>query len=148
MSKNNAERDGILVKVRLDFRARGRDRSFLFKGKHTERAAEDARERQTSLFRNIPVQGAEIIDIDAGTEVYIVYDEAAHTEVAYAPLILTIKADNVESLLKFIARDEFRKIEVLDPASLTLSHTEIERILFRFFEETQELRAMLERKYN
>ena len=148
MTKSNAELDGILVKVRLDFKARGRDRSFLFKGKHTERAAEDARERQMSLFRNIPLQGAEIIDIDAGTEVYSVFDEAAHTAVAYAPLILTIRADSIESLIKFTTRDEFRKIEVLDPASMTLNHNDIERILYRFFEETQDIRAMLERRYN
>ena len=147
MSKNSAERDGILVKVRLDYKARDRDRPFLFKGKHTERAAEDARERQASLFRNIPLQGAEIIDIDAGTEVYSVFDETVNTEVVYAPLLLTIRAENIESLLKFTTRDEFRKVEVLDPASMTLDHSDVERILYRFFEETREIRALVERRY-
>ncbi|MCL2766211.1 MAG: hypothetical protein FWD21_00830 [Peptococcaceae bacterium] len=147
MSKNKSEREGILVKVRLDFRGKGK-RNFLFKSRNTEKAAEDTREHQLALFRNIPVQGAEIIDIDAGNEVYTVFDEITNAEVAYAPLILTIRADSLESLIKFIARDEFRKIEVLDPAEIVLNHNDVERVLYQIYEDIKEIRSLMERKYN
>jgi hypothetical protein len=144
---NATERDGILVKVRLDFKGKINDKNFFFRGKSSDRAAEEAREQQLALFRNVPVQGAQIIDLDAGADVYSVYDEFTNTEVAYAPLILTIEADNIESILKFTAREDFRKIEVLDPSSITLNHNEVERILYRVYEEIKELRTWLEKKY-
>ena len=147
MSKNKSEREGILVKVRLDFKGKGKG-PFLFKGKNTEKAAEDTREHQMAQFRNIPVQGAEIVDIDAGNEVYTVFDEITNSEVAYAPLILTIRADSLESLFKFTAREEFRKIEVLDPSEIILSHTDVERILYQVHEEIKEMRTWLERRFS
>ena len=147
MSKNKSEREGILVKIRLDFKGKGR-KNFLFKGRSTEKAAEDTREHQLALFRNIPVQGAEILDIDAGNEVYTVFDDLNNSEVAYAPLILTIRADSLESLLKFTARDEFRKIEVLDPSEMILGHNDLERVLYQVYEEIKEVRSSLERRYN
>jgi len=142
------DRNGILVKIRLDFKGTGKPGRFLFGGKNVDKAAEESREQQLAVFRNVPMQGIQIIDIDVSTEVYTVYDDIANNEVAYAPLVLTIKADSLENIIRFITREDFRKIEVLDPASITLSHNDIERLLFRFYEEMKEFRYWLERKYN
>jgi len=142
------DRNGILVKVRLDFKGTGKTGRFFFGGKNVDKAAEEYREQQLAVFRNVPMQGIHIIDIDVSTEVYTVFDDITNTEVAYAPLVLTIKADSLENIIRFIAREDFRKIEVLDPASISLSHSDIERILFRIYEEMKDFRLWLERKYN
>jgi hypothetical protein len=120
----------------------------LFGGKPTDRAAEEAREQQIAIFRNVPLQGIQIIDIDVSADVYTVYDDINNSDTAYAPLILTIRADTLENIIRFITRDDFRKIEILDPASISMNHTEIERLLFKVHEEMQESRSRLEKKYN
>lgn len=142
------ERSGILVKVRLDFKGTGRPGRFLFGGKNTDKAAEEAREQQVAIFRNVPLQGISIIDIDVSTDVYTVYDEITNSDTAYAPLVLTVKADALENVIRFITRDDFRKIEVLDPAYMSLTHADIERLFFRVHEEMKEFKSRLERKYN
>jgi hypothetical protein len=153
LSKNQAadstgDRDGILIKIRLDFRGNGKPGRFLFGGKPTDKAAEEAREQQIAIFRNVPLQGMQIIDIDVSADVYSVYDDLNNTDTAYAPLVLTIKADALENVIRFITRDDFRKIEILDPAHLTLNHSEIERLLYKIHEEMRESRHKLEKKYN
>jgi hypothetical protein len=90
----------------------------------------------------------QILDIDVSADVYTVYDDINNSETAYAPLILTIRADALENVIRFITRDDFRKIEVLDPAYITLNHSEIERLLFKVHEEMKESRSRLEKKYN
>ncbi|OQA06967.1 MAG: hypothetical protein BWY65_02042 [Firmicutes bacterium ADurb.Bin373] len=142
------DRDGILFKVRLDFSGAGKPGRFLFGGKPIDKAAEEAREQQIAIFRNVPLQGMHIIDIDVTADVYTVYDDLNNSDTAYAPLILTIKADALENIIRFIARDDFRKIEILDPAYISLNHAEIERLLFKVHEEMKESRARLEKKYN
>ncbi|MDD4766198.1 MAG: hypothetical protein PHF87_01260 [Desulfotomaculaceae bacterium] len=142
------DRDGILFRVRLDFTGAGKPGRFLFGGKPTDKAAEEAREQQIAIFRNVPLQGMQIIDIDVTADVYTVYDDLNNSDIAYAPLILTIKADALENIIRFIARDDFRKIEILDPAHITLNHAEIERFLFRIHEEMKESRARMEKKFN
>jgi hypothetical protein len=150
LSEDNSliDRDGVLFKVRLDFKSNGRPGRLLFGGKPSEKAAEEIREQQVAVFRNIPMQGIQIIDIDVSTDVYSVYDEITNTNVSYAPLVLTVKADNLENIVRFITREDFRKIEILDPASITLSHSDLERLLFRVYEEMKEYRLRLEKKYN
>jgi len=93
---------GIRVKVRLDFKGTGKPGRFLFGGKTTDKAAEEAREQQVSLLRNVPIQGIHIEDIDVGSDVYTVVDEINHPEVSYAPLVLTLNADSLESVIQFI----------------------------------------------
>lgn len=143
-----SDRDGILIRIRLDFKGTGRPGRFLFGGKPTDRAAEEAREQQIAIFRNVPLQGLQIIDIDVSGDVYTVYDDINNSDTAYAPLILTIKADALENIIRFITRDDFRKIEILDPAYISLNHSEIERLLFKVHEEMKESRSRLEKKYN
>lgn len=142
------DRDGILVKIRLDFKGTGKPGRFLFGGKPTDKAAEEAREQQVAIFRNVPMQGIHIMDIDVSSDVYTVHDEVTSSDTAYAPLVLTVKADGLENVIRFIAREDFRKIEILDPAYISLSHSEIERLLFRVHEELKEFKSRLERKYN
>jgi len=142
------DRNGILAKVRLDFQGDSKPGRLLFGGKPSDKAAEEAREQQVAIFKNVPLHGVEIMDIDLSTEVYTVSDELTGTTTAYAPLILTIQADSLENIIRFIAREDFRKVEILDPAYVTLSHYEIERLLFKVYEETKEYRTRLEKKYN
>jgi hypothetical protein len=145
---STGDMDGILIKIRLDFKGTGRPGRFLFGGKPTDKAAEEAREQQIAIFRNVPLQGMQIIDIDVSADVYNVYDDMNNSDTAFAPLILTIRADALESVIRFITRDDFRKIEILDPAYISLNHTEIERLLYKVHEEMKESRYRLEKKYN
>jgi hypothetical protein len=142
------ERNGILARVRLDFKGDGKPGRLLFGGKPSDKAAEEAREQQVAIFKNIPLHGVQIMDIDLGTEVYTVTDDFTGANTAYAPLVLTIRADSLESILRFITREDFRKVEILDPAFVTLSHYEIERMLFKVYEETKDYKSRLERKHN
>ncbi|MEW6171658.1 MAG: hypothetical protein AB1510_01120 [Bacillota bacterium] len=138
----------IRARVRLDFRGVGRPGRLLFGGKTTEKAAEEAREQNAAVFRNVPIQGIKIEDINMSHEVYVVLDEATRTETAYAPLELTVVSDGVDDLVRLIFREEFRKIEILELESLVLGRYEIERLFFRIGEEVQRYRNALERKYN
>ncbi len=142
------DRNGILAKVRLDFKGDGKPGRLLFGGKPSDKAAEEAREQQVAIFKNVPLHGVQIMDIDLTTEVYTVSDDLTGTTTAYAPLVLTIQADSLENIIRFITREDFRKVEILDPAYVTLNHYEIERLLFKVYEETKEYRSRLERKYN
>ncbi|MCL6558712.1 MAG: hypothetical protein K6U74_07875 [Firmicutes bacterium] len=138
----------IAARVRLDFRGVARPGRFLFGGKTTEKAAEEAREQYAAIFRNVPLQGIKVEDINMAYEVYTVSDDATGAEVAYAPLELTVVADGIDDLVRLIFREEFRKIEVLDLDSLVLGRYEIERLFYRIGEELQRYRQLLERKYS
>lgn len=138
----------LRVKVRLDFRGVGKPGRLFFGGKQSDKAAEDIREQQVAVFRNVPIQGIQIEDIDVSYEVYTVREEISGSEFAYAPVVLQIKSETLEDVVRFIARDDFRKIEIIDPPNLTLSRYDVERLLFRVAEEMRVYRSLLERKYN
>lgn len=138
----------IKARLRLDVKGTSKPGRFLFGGKPMDKAAEEAREQQVTLLRNVPVQGIHIDNIDIGMDIYTVLDDLSNREVAYAPLVLEITADTVEDLVRFISREDFRKIEVLSPATLTLHRYDLERLIFRVAEEFKNYRAQLERKYN
>jgi len=146
-AEHNEDRE-IKVKIRLDFKGQARPGRFLFGGKPVDRVAEEAREQQVALFRNVPMQGLHIDDIDMSIEVYTVWDDVTNSEIAYAPVILTITAENVEDLLRFIVREDFRKIEVIEPGHMVLSRNNMERLLFKMHEEMKDYINHLERKYN
>jgi len=141
-----AERE-IQARVRLDFRGVGKPGRLLFGGKTTEKAAEDAREQHAALFRNVPLQGIKIEDINMAQEVYTVLDEATGSEVAYAPLELKVAAEGVDDLVRLIFREEFRKLEIIEPEKTVLGRYEIERLFFRIGEELRRYRQALERRY-
>jgi len=148
MANSLAPEREIQVKVRLDLKGVSKPGRFLFGGRPVEKVAEEAREQQVILFRNAALQGISITNIDMGMEIYTVYDESSNKEVAYAPLILEVAVDTIEDLVELISREDFRRIEVLSPPTLTLTRHDIERLIFRIGEELKSYHAQLERKYN
>ncbi len=139
---------GIRVKVRLDYKGYQKPSKFFFGGKNIEEAAEEVRDQQVSMLRNVPLQGIAIEEVDMSGDVYVVFDEIANNDVAFAPVILTITADSLEDIVRFIAREEFKKVEILHPESMTLNRIDVERVLFRVSEELRGYRLVLERKYH
>lgn len=137
----------IRAKIRLDFKGRGKQ-GRLFGGRSLEQGAEDAREHHVTLFRNVPLQGLQIDDIDISGAVYSVMDDVSNVETAYAPVVLQVSADSLEEMLPFIVRAEFRKIDIIEPSSLELDRHHLERLLFRLAEETMNYKRYLERKYS
>ncbi|WP_066640010.1 hypothetical protein [Desulfolucanica intricata] len=138
----------IKVKVRLDFKGLGKSGKFLFGGKPIERAAEETRDQQIAILKNVPIQGVHIEDIDMSIEVYTVYDEVLNNEAAYAPVELLISADSLEDIIGFITRDEFRTIEIIEPSLIKLTQTDLKRLFFKINEEMTKYKLALERKYN
>ncbi len=138
----------VRARIRLDFKGVGRPGKLFFGGKNTEKVAEEIRDQQVALFRNVPMQGITIEDIDMSVEVYTIYDEISKSDIAYAPVVLTVTADTLQDVLCFIAREDFRTIEIIEPQSIQLSKYGIERLLFRISEELKNYRLHLERKYN
>jgi len=138
----------IRAKIRIDFKGNAKPGKFFFGGKSVEKMAEEAREQNVAVFRNIPLQGITILDIDIGTEVYSFLDDISNTETAYAPVILDVAADSVEDLLKLVAREDFRKIDIISPPVINMDSLGVERVLFRVAEELKGYRSLLERKYN
>lgn len=138
----------LRAKIRLDYQAEGKQRSFIFGGRNVERLAEETREQKVALLRNVPVQGIKIEDVDVSQEVYAVTDEDGQLDTAYAPVIITVSADTLEDVIKFVMRSEFRKIEILEPENLYFTSFDIERILFRINEELHTFRRHLEKKYS
>lgn len=138
----------IKVRVRLDFRGTVKPGRFLFGGKSTEKIAEELREQQAAFLRNVPLQGIFVEDIDMGMSIYMVSDEIEGRDVAYAPIILLLQADSLEDVAQFISREEFRKIEILEPEEMMMSKFDVERLLFRMNRELQKHRQYLERRYS
>ncbi|MDA8210401.1 MAG: hypothetical protein M0021_00735 [Clostridia bacterium] len=138
----------IRVKVRLDYKGSGKPGRFLFGGKTTEKVAEEIRDHQAAFLRNVPLQGVQIEDLDLSMDVYTVADEVENREIAYAPIGLVVRADSLEDLLQFVAREEFRKIEILEPAEIVMNKFDVERLLFGMNRELRKYRDYLEKKLN
>lgn len=136
----------IRFKVRFDYRGEYKPGKFLFGGKHVEQVAQETREEQLALLKNIPVQGISFIDCDISQEPYVVYDEALGEKVAYAPCEITMHADSIEDIIRFVMREEFRKLEILEPPQMFITNKDLERILFRMNEELKNQLMLLSRK--
>jgi hypothetical protein len=132
-----AENSKLKFKVRFDYKGKPRPARFFFGGRKTEDVAQEIREQQVALWRNIPMQGSYIENIDL-CEIYSVYDEEMDEEIAYAPLELIVSAESLEDLLRFIMKEEFRRVEILEPASIVLNNKEMERVLFKMNELMQD----------
>ena len=137
----------IRAKIRLDYQAEGKQRSFLFGGKNIERLAEETREQKVAMLRNIPIQGITIEDVDVSLGVYNVFDENTQIETTYAPVLITITSETFEDIVKFVMRSEFRKIEIIEPENMIFSRFDVERILFRINEELHIFKRQFERKF-
>lgn len=136
LARQSSADSRIKFRVRFDYRGKPRPARFFFGGRKTEDVAQETREQQVALWRNLPLQGIYVESIDLG-EIYILYDEELDDEVAFAPLELVVYADTLEDLLRFIMREEFRRIAVIEPANLVLSSREMEKLFFRINETMQ-----------
>lgn len=139
----------VRVRIRLDHRGESRSGRFFFGSKSKEQIAETMREQQVALLRNVPLQGILIEDCDLSLDVYVVSEgDGRHTqEVAYAPIILTLRIENLDDLLPLLIKPEFRKIEFLSPENISLHRLDMERLLFRLSQSFQQEIKLLEQKY-
>ena len=94
----------IRVRIRVDFRGESKNGRFFFGGKSKELMAETMREQQVALLRNVPLQGIMIEDVDLSLDVYTVTEETSrrNQEVAYAPIVLTLRIENIDDLLPLL----------------------------------------------
>ena len=136
----------LRLRVRFDYIGQGRAGKKLFGNKNTEQLSEEIRQHKVSQIRNVPVQGIQIEDIDMSQEVYSVIDEITGRRICYAPVIIMFSADSLEDVLRFIMKEEFRTIEILEPEQIELSRIEMERLLLRINDELINYRDYLERK--
>lgn len=125
----------LKARVRLDYRGRTQPYRLFVGAKKASDVALEHREREIGLLRHIPLQGIRVLDVDTTPEVYEVTDAVTGESVAYAPVIVQVEADSIEDLVRFILREEFRKIEVLEPDEIHLTHYDAERFLYRMGEE-------------
>ena len=139
----------VRVRIRLDYRGESRSGRFFFGGKSKEEMAEKMREQQVALLRNVPLQGILIEDADLSLDVYpIIEGDGRRThEVAYAPIILSLRIENLDDLLPLLIKPEFRKIEFLSPENISLHRLDMERLLFRLSQSFQQELKILEQKY-
>ncbi|KLU63237.1 hypothetical protein CEB3_c03940 [Peptococcaceae bacterium CEB3] len=138
----------IRVLVRLDFRGEPRSSRFFFGGKRKEEMAELFREQQVALLRNVPLQGIVIEDFDLSPEIYTMRENKGrkNKDVAYAPVILKLRLQNLDDLLPILLKPEFRKIEFVSPEEVTIHRLDLERLLFRLSQTYQQELAAFEQR--
>ncbi|HZK54504.1 MAG TPA: hypothetical protein VFC84_09970 [Desulfosporosinus sp.] len=140
----------VRARIRLDYSGESSSGRFFFGGKTKEQMAETMREQQVALLRNVPLQGILIEDVDLSIDVYSVPNEEGRRkhEVAYAPIILTLRLENLDDLLPMLIKPEFRKIEFLSPENITLHRLDMERLLFRLSQSYKQEIKLMEEKYS
>jgi len=136
----------IRLKVRFDYIAEGKTSRRFFAAKNSDEQAEELRQHKIALIRNVPVQGVNIEEIDMSMEIYTIFDEFTNRLSTCAPVTITFSVESLEDAIKFIMKDEFRTIEVLDPAELNLSRLEVARLFSKINEGLQSYRVYLEKK--
>ncbi len=151
MSKDNEinigdKKQAVKFRIRFDYQGRPKPAKFFLGGRNSESVAENVREQQMAMWRNIPIQGVKIENIDMG-EVYTVNDEDADGEIAFAPMELLVTADNVEGLVRFIVREEFRRIEILEPETVEMDKQVLEKLFFKMNEEMKTQMYLKAKKY-
>lgn len=104
---------------------------MFFGPRNSQKAADEARAQQVALLRSVPVKGVAIEHVDENREIYRAWDENMGTEVAFAPAEVIIEVVSLDLALRFVMRDEFRKVEVLEPEALQLSRYDLERLFFQ-----------------
>ena len=136
----------IKLKVRLDYLSKGKASKLFFGGKSSEEMVEEIRQHKVSVLRNVPFQGVFINEIDMSMEIYKVYDEIYNKTLAYAPVMITFTADSLEDALRFVIKEEFRTIEVLEPDEINLNKLQVEKLFFKMGEEIKYFKDYIERK--
>lgn len=125
----------VKAKIRFDYRAEPGSKSFFRKQKDIRENARRIRANQVALLRNLPFQGLSVESLDLDHDVYLIAEGDNNQEIAYAPVEMVVEADSISDLMPLTLREEFRKIKVLEPAELHLSHNDVERFLFKVSEE-------------
>ncbi len=136
----------LRLRVRFDYKGSVKPSRFPFKSPSVEQVADQIREQKVALLRTVPMQGIQIQDIDLSGDVYTVYDDISGGSLGYAPVVISFTADSIEDAIHFIMKEEFRKIEVIEPDQVILNKIDVERILFRVNEELKAYKAFLEKK--
>jgi hypothetical protein len=135
----------IKLKMRFDYQGKTKS-GKLFRSKNIGQVAEETRQHQVSMMRNVPIQGIRIEDIDMSQEVYTIIDDINGKMIAYAPVLITFWADSIENIIKFVIKEEFRTIEIIEPEELSLSKGDLEKILFKVSQDLSEYRQYFLRK--
>lgn len=135
----------IRMKVRFDFAGKTKSGKRFFGSKSSEETAEEMRQQQITLIRNVPVQGIHIEDIEMNQEIYTIYDEVTSKAVAYAPVSIAFTADSLEDAVRFTMKEEFRTVEIIEPEELVLSRIDMERLLLKISDELLNYKSYLER---
>ncbi len=126
----------LKAKIRFDFQvSNGENRRFFWQRPDLVKMAQEKRTRQVSLLKNLPFQGLNVVDLNSDQEVYLTPEDDNHMETAYAPVELLVEADSIQDLMQLTFKEEFRKIKVIEPQEVFLSHSEIEKFLFKANEE-------------
>ncbi len=141
--------ENVRVRIRLDYCGESRGGRFFFGGKSKEEMAEKMREKQVGLLRNVPLQGVFIEDVDLSLDVYVVSEEEGRRtiEVAYAPVILTLRVENLDDLLPLLLKPEFRKVDILSPENISFHRLDLERLFYGINQSYQKEINLLEQKY-
>ena len=139
----------VRVRIRLDYHGESQSGRFFFGGKSKEQMAEIMREQQVALLRNVPLQGVIMEDVDLSLDIYTVTagEGRRSNEVAFAPIVLTLRIENLDDLLPLLIKPEFRKIEFLSPENVSLHRMDMERLLYRISQSFQQEVKSLEQKY-
>lgn len=146
MHEENYEEKGLRFKVRFDYRGESKPGRLFWGSKDGEEIAEEIREQKVILLRNIPFQGVNIEEINTSGEIYLLRDETTGREVAYAPVEFILETATIEDAIPFLFREEFRKIELLSPQNISLTNSEIEKIIYKMNDEFRNYRAFLEKR--
>ncbi|MDR3270304.1 MAG: hypothetical protein LBT32_02145 [Peptococcaceae bacterium] len=139
----------IRVVVRLDYRTEPQVKKRFLKGKNGTEEAEELREQQVALWRNVPLQGIIVEDVDMSLEVYMVKEAGKNRdyEVFFAPVILTLRAESIEDLIPVLMNNEFRRIEFLNPESMHIHRLDMERLLYKLNQAFQQEIRKIETYY-
>ncbi|NLF44784.1 MAG: hypothetical protein GX581_01800 [Syntrophomonadaceae bacterium] len=138
--------DKLRMRVRFDYVGRERNGRLFFGSKSSEEVAEEIRQQQAVLFRNIPIQGILIEEIDMGQEVYSVTDDVTGKSATYAPITISFYADTIEDAVRFCMKEEFRTIETLAPETMEISKADIDRIIIKANLEIINYKGYIQRK--
>lgn len=129
--------------MRFDYRGNPRPARFFFGAKGSKEVAEEVRQQQAGMWRNVPLQGIYIENVEF-LDLYSVYDEEEEENICYAPLELTVTAYSLDDCLRFVNRTEFRRLEILEPSLMRLSSREMERFLHKVNETIRQTVKALE----
>lgn len=138
--------DKLRMRVRFDFVGKEKNGRLFFGSKNSEEVAEELRQQQATLLRNIPIQGILIEEIDMGQETYSITDEITGKTNTYAPITISFYADTIEDAIKFSMKEEFRTIETLAPETMELGKADIDRIILKANQEISNYKNYIQRK--